>query len=84
MGAEPHQLVVVEPLAAKPQHKMIAPGLFDRVHHFGRKLGREVDALDIGAERRPGRSHRYRLPIHNRCHSPLLQFELSFCPSPSR
>ena len=32
MRTEPHQLVVVEPLAAKPQHEAIGPCLLDGIH----------------------------------------------------
>jgi hypothetical protein len=76
MGAEPHQLVVVETLAAEAQHKVIGPRLFNGVHCGCGQLLRKVDTFDIGAEGRPQSAARKP--------SAVLKLLPSFAPSLSR
>ena len=49
IGREPKLLLLGDALAAKDQHQMLAPRLFDRAHRrLGQLLG-QIDALDRGA-----------------------------------
>ena len=66
MGAELHQLIVIEALAAKAQHEIVRPGLLDRFDSLRRKVLREIDTVDICPKRRTRRPHLDLLPFQNR------------------
>jgi len=53
MRAKPHQLVVVEPLPAKPQDEVIGPGSLDRIDGSRRQLLGQVHTVYVSAQRRP-------------------------------
>ena len=54
-GAELHQHVIVDALAGKAQHQMLAPGRGDAAERrLAHRLG-QVDAMHVGAERAAGR-----------------------------
>ncbi len=76
MRTEPHQLVVVEPLAAKPQHEVIGPCLLDGVHRVQREFPRQVDPFDVSAERCAGWLYLDPLPLQHRCHFRFLQLKV--------
>ena len=77
LAAEPHQIVVGQALAAKPQHQVLAPGLLDGRDCFRRQQAGQIDAFDIGAERRTGGPRHDLFAFDDRRHC-----RLSFSASP--